>query len=168
MNLELYRAESDDENTNDNIMIYNLKTDSDYVNGDTLIFEFSASWDDVVVPKPEILTDEATGDSVYLKLGQLERRIDSNEDRLVTLENQVASLQSEILELRGEEEVTSVPIEKIKEIIVDYVEKHGDFWPDELAFKHNLSVWDVLDAVDALAKEGFLEAKNGNEVPRKI
>ena len=50
--------------------------------------------------------------------------------------------------------------DEIKKIIRNHVEKHGDFWPDELALKHDLSVWAVLDAIEELAEEGYLEEKD--------
>ena len=58
-------------------------------------------------------------------------------------------------------------ISDIKSIIKKHVEKYGDFWPDELAYEHNLSVFDTLTACDELAEEGYLESKSKDKVPRK-
>lgn len=120
----------------------------------------TGSWGESSIPVSEVLRDEATGNIMYLKIGRLERRVDSNEDRISMLEVEMASL-------RGEKEVHDLSIVEIKKIITDDVEKHGDFWPDELALKHNLSVWDVLDAVEELAEEGYLEAKDKDAAARK-
>ena len=63
--------------------------------------------------------------------------------------------------------VKEASITEIKTIIRKHVEKHGDFWPDELADKHNLSVWDTLTACYELDDEGYLKIKNKEKVPRK-
>ena len=130
-------------------------------------FEPTGSWGESNIPVFEVPRDEATGNAMYLKIGQLERRVDSNEDRVSMLEAEMSDIRSEMASLRGEREVRDISIVEIKKIITDYVEKHGDFWPDELALKHNLSVWHVLDAVEEMAEEGYLEAKDKDAAPRK-
>jgi len=56
--------------------------------------------------------------------------------------------------------------DEIKTIIKTHVQEHGAFWPDELALAHDLSVWDVLDAVEELAKEGYLQVLDSDVLYR--
>jgi hypothetical protein len=144
-------------------------------------FKGKGGWGESSILSTEMPQDDATSDNMYLKIGRLERRVESNEDRIDlhdamlglhdnrigVLEAGMAAIQSHLTPVSNETEVMHLPIEEIKTIIKDHVEKHDDFWPDELALEHNLSVWDVLDAVEELAEEGYLEAKNKDAIPRE-
>ena len=183
MNTRFYPP-PDEEDTKSDVTTYISGSDiaiSLVVSGTWDHFKATKGWGESSVPSAEVLKDEATGDSMYLKLGQLERRVEANVDRIDLhderlalheyrmgdLETAMAALQAHLTSVNIETEVRQLPIEEIKTIIQDHVEKHGDFWPDELAFEHNLSVWDVLDASEELAKEGYLEAKDKDAVPRE-
>jgi DNA-binding GntR family transcriptional regulator len=64
-------------------------------------------------------------------------------------------------------EFRELPIKDIEGLIKAYVEEHGDFWPDEFANDHKLSIMDVFSAIDNLVEEGYLENKKGDRVPRR-
>ena len=89
-------------------------------------------------------------------------RLELVEDRVDALERRLSSQP-----VLPRTDVRRPPREEIKDMIREHVESHGSFWPDEFALDNNLSVWEVLDAIDELAAEGYLEERREDDVPRR-